>query len=125
MFTYEKTFSSFSVNDLEAARSFYQTKLGLSVRNTTEGGLLIQTITNSIFIYPKPNHVPATYTILNFQVSDVEAAVDELTGAGVTFLQYEAPMKTDEKGIFRGRGPAIAWFSDPAGNIMSILESRE
>lgn len=124
MFTYNQSFSSFSVNDLDAARAFYQDKLGLSVSATAEGGLMIKTNSSAVFIYPKPNHTPATYTVLNFQVPNVEATVDELTRAGVKFLQYDEPLKTDAKGIFRGRGPLIAWFADPAGNVMSVLENR-
>ena len=79
---------------------------------------------NKIFIYPKPNHIPATFTILNFPVDNIEKAVEELTKKGVIFEKYEDPIKTDEKGIFRGGGPNIAWFKDPAGNILSVLEQK-
>jgi hypothetical protein len=80
---------------------------------------------NTVLIYPKPNHVPATFTILNFPVTSVDKAVDELTKRGVRFETYNQPeIKTDEKGIFRGKGPTIAWFKDPAGNILSVLEQK-
>jgi len=78
---------------------------------------------NNVLIYPKPNHVPATFTVLNFPVKDVDQAVDELTKCGVRFEIYDLPhIKTDKKGIMRGKGPTIAWFKDPAGNILSVLE---
>jgi catechol 2,3-dioxygenase-like lactoylglutathione lyase family enzyme len=125
MFKNTKAVSSFSVNDLQKAKEFYRDTLGLEV---TEGSMGILTLHISgggeIFVYPKPNHVPATFTILNFPVSDIEKAVDDLTKLGVTFEQYDEPMKTDEKGILwgNGRGPDIAWFKDPAGNILSVLK---
>jgi predicted enzyme related to lactoylglutathione lyase len=78
----------------------------------------------TVLVYPKDNHTPATFTILNFPVPDIEAAVDRLTQAGVRFEQYEGDLQTDEKGIFRGEGPLIAWFTDPAGNIISVLEEE-
>jgi predicted enzyme related to lactoylglutathione lyase len=124
MFKDTKAFSGFSVNDLEKAKQFYQQTLGLKV---TEGMMGILTLHLSgggkIIIYPKPNHVPATFTILNFPVPDVEKAVDQLISLGITFEQYDGPMKTDAKGIVKsdGRGPDIAWFKDPAGNIISVL----
>ena len=123
-----KAFSGFSVSDLQEAKEFYQQKLGLKVTEDTTMSILRLNITgsNDIIIYPKPNHMPATYTVLNFPVSDIDAAVDELTKRGVRFLQYEGELKTDEKGIFRSddksRGPSIAWFEDPSGNILSVLE---
>jgi catechol 2,3-dioxygenase-like lactoylglutathione lyase family enzyme len=123
-----KAFSGFSVSDLQEAKEFYQQKLGLKVTEDTTMSILRLNITgsNDIIVYPKPNHMPATYTVLNFPVSDIDAAVDELTKRGVRFLQYEGELKTDEKGIFRSddksRGPSIAWFEDPAGNILSVLE---
>jgi predicted enzyme related to lactoylglutathione lyase len=119
-----KAFSSFSVNDLEKAKGFYQNVLGLEV-SETNGLLEIHVAgSNPIMIYPKPNHVPATFTILNFPVDDVEKAVDDLTQKGVPFEHYDMEqLKTDEKGIARGNGgPTIAWFTDPAGNILSVLE---
>lgn len=124
MFTHTKAFSGFSVDDIEKAKKFYGEILGLRVSEMhdmlelhIEGG-------NNILVYPKPNHTPATYTILNFPVDDIEKTADELKGRGVRFLQYEGDLKTDEKGIFRGGGPLIAWFEDPAGNILSILEQK-
>jgi len=120
-----KAFSGFSVNDLAAAKSFYTEKLGLQV-DEDQMGLHIKISGNApIFVYPKVDHTPATYTILNFIVEDIDKAVDELTAKGVAFEHYEMP-PTDEKGIARGKaanmGPDIAWFKDPAGNILSVLQ---
>lgn len=117
-----KAFSSFSVNDLQAAKAFYGEVLGLNVEETPEGLDLHVAGGGAVFLYPKPNHVAATFTVLNFIVDDVDRAVDELTKRGVTFEHYDLPdLKTDEKGIARGGGPTIAWFKDPAGNILSVL----
>ena len=129
MFKDTKAFSSFSVNDIGKAKEFYSQTLGLEVAETSGemSGLLSLHIAGGtkIFIYPKPNHAPATFTILNFPVNDVEEAVDELTARGVRFEIYDLDeLKTDEKGIFRGGGPKIAWFKDPAGNILSVLEEK-
>lgn len=123
-----KAFSGFSVNDLQKAKIFYSETLGLEVLEETEmGGMLTLKIAggNNILVYPKPNHEPATFTILNFPVDDVEETVEELTTRGVRFEIYdEEELKTDEKGISRGGGgPAIAWFKDPAGNILSVLKT--
>lgn len=119
-----KAFSGFSVNDLGAAKEFYGQTLGLAVSEMN--GLLELKVAGgtTVMIYPKENHTAATFTILNFPVEDVEQAVDKLTGAGVRFEIYNEPeLKTDEKGIARGMGgPTIAWFTDPAGNILSVLE---
>jgi predicted enzyme related to lactoylglutathione lyase len=124
MLNYAKTFSSFSVNDLQKAKAFYHDKLGINV-SENDMGILTLHLGNGHegIIYPKPNHEPATFTVLNFAVEDVEKAVDGLIAAGVTFEQYDEPMKTDKKGILHGdgRGPDIAWFKDPAGNILSVL----
>lgn len=117
-----KAFSSFSVNDLEKAKQFYAQTLGLKVKESPEG-LELHPGQQSIFIYPKPNHEPATFTVLNFQVNNIDAAVDELKQKGVSFEHYEGEIKTDEKGIHRDKGPTIAWFKDPAGNILSVVES--
>jgi predicted enzyme related to lactoylglutathione lyase len=123
MFGQTKAVSSFSVNDLQKAKEFYHEKLGIE---TSEGTMGILTLHISgggkIIIYPKPNHEPATFTVLNFPVPDVEKTVDELIGLGITFEQYESEIKTNEKGIASGNGPKIAWFKDPAGNILSVLE---
>jgi catechol 2,3-dioxygenase-like lactoylglutathione lyase family enzyme len=117
-------FSGFSVNDLAAAKEFYGGTLGLDVQDDGPGRGLRIGIGNGIFVYEKDNHVPATYTILNFPVDDVEQAVDELTAKGITFEHYGK--LTDNKGIARGAttggGPDIAWFKDPAGNILSVLK---
>ena len=118
-----KAFSSFSVNDLQKAKHFYGETLGVKVKESPEG-LELHPGQQSIFIYPKPNHTPATFTVLNFPVDDVDHAVDELTKRGVPFEIYDLPdVKTDKKGIMRGNGPTIAWFKDPAGNILSVIET--
>ena len=126
MFSNTKAFSGFSTNDIQQTKAFYQETLGLNVSEDTSMGpsMLTLHITGGtdILIYPKENHTPATYTILNFPVADVEQAVDALTARGVKFLQYDGEMKTDAKGIFRDGGPLIAWFTDPGGNILSVLQ---
>jgi predicted enzyme related to lactoylglutathione lyase len=120
-----KTFSSFSVDDLPKAKEFYGQTLGLVVAESKQGLNLHLAGGNEVFVYPKPNHAPATFTVLNFVVDDVEQTVDELTKAGVKFEIYaEDQLKTDEKGIVRGYGPTIAWFKDPAGNFLSVLEKN-
>jgi predicted enzyme related to lactoylglutathione lyase len=123
MFTNTKAFSGFAVDDTEKAKEFYGKTLGLPV--TEDYGLLRLHITGGtdIVVYPKPGHVPASFTILNFPVDDIDAAVDGLVEKGVRFEKYEG-MEADEKGIFRGGGPYIAWFTDPAGNILSVLQER-
>src|ERR1700704_5450082 len=126
MFKHTRAFSTFSVNDLQKAKEFYGKTLGLEVSETKEGLELRIAGGGQVFIYPKPNHTPASFTILNFPVDDIDQAVDALLKLGVRFESYEGEMKTDEKGIFRGaasgKGPNIAWFKDPAGNILSVLE---
>jgi predicted enzyme related to lactoylglutathione lyase len=114
-----RAFSGFSVDDISAAKAFYSQVLGLAV--TEENGMLNLEIGagKHVLVYPKSNHEPATFTVLNFPVGDIEAIVDELRAAGVRFEMYP---NVDDKGIFRGEGPLIAWFTDPAGNIMSVLE---
>ena len=118
-----KAFSSFSVKDLDEAKRFYGQTLGLEVSESDEG-LILQTKGGiDVFIYPKPDHTPATFTVLNFVVDDVDRAVDELTKMGVRFEIYDkGELKTDDRGIFQGK-PKIAWFKDPAGNFLSILEN--
>jgi catechol 2,3-dioxygenase-like lactoylglutathione lyase family enzyme len=121
MFTDTKAFSGFAVDDLERARAFYGDTLGIRV--TEENEILTLHLAGGArptLIYPKPGFEPATYTILNFPVDDVEQAVDELTSRGVAFERYEG-FEQDEKGIARGMGPDIAWFKDPAGNILAVL----
>ena len=116
-----KGFSTFAVPDVGAARAFYADTLGLSVRDEMDGLVLELAGGTSVFVYPKEDHEPAVFTILNFPVADVEAAVDRLAAAGIRFERYDG-FDQDEKGIARGDGPAIAWFKDPAGNILSVLE---
>src|SRR5213082_116063 len=118
-----KAFSGFSANDIEKAKEFYGRTLGLKVSESN--GLLTLHLAggNNVLIYPKPNHTPAKFTVLNFPVDDVDRAVDELTKRGVRFEHYnQGDLKTDGKGIMRGNGPTIAWFKDPAGNILSVLK---
>jgi catechol 2,3-dioxygenase-like lactoylglutathione lyase family enzyme len=120
-----KAFSGFAVGDIEKAKEFYGRTLGLKVSESN--GLLTLHIAggNNVLIYPKPNHTPADFTVLNFPVDDVDEAVDELTKRGVHFEIYDLPdIKTDKKGIMRGNGPTIAWFKDPAGNILSVIEQE-
>jgi predicted enzyme related to lactoylglutathione lyase len=120
-----RAFSSFSVDDTQKAKEFYSRTLGLEVSDAR--GLLTLHLAGDIkvIIYPKPKHQPAASTILNFAVNSVEEAVGELTKRGVRFEIYDQPdLKTDKRGIFRGGGPVIAWFKDPAGNILSVLEER-
>lgn len=127
-----KAFSGFSVDDIKKAKKFYGETLGIKVTEQDMGEeYMTLTLhidgTNGIFVYPKPNHTPATFTILNFPVDDIEKTVDELKKHGIEFEQYdEKYIKTDEKGIARGDGnsPDIAWFKDPAGNILSILKNE-
>jgi predicted enzyme related to lactoylglutathione lyase len=123
MFKASKAFSSFSVDDLPKAKEFYSRKLGLKVSESAEGLELHPAGDAGVFIYPKPNHKPATFTVLNFMVDDIETAVDELKKTGVRFEKYEGEIKTDKKGIHHNGGPAIAWFKDPAGNILSVLQT--
>jgi catechol 2,3-dioxygenase-like lactoylglutathione lyase family enzyme len=124
MLANSKAFSGFSVNDPEAARRFYGETLGLRIEDQ-EGGMFSLKLAGDrdTLVYPSPHHRPGSYTVLNFPVDDIEAAVDELTARGVTFETYAGTeMATDEKGIFRKGGPLIAWFTDPAGNTLSVIE---
>lgn len=125
LFKDAKAFSSFSVNDLNRAKEFYGQTLGLDVKENAEG-LELRTGGQSVFLYPKPNHTPASFTVLNFPVDNIETAVEELESLGIRLEHYDLPdMKTDARGIFRGDpGPQIAWFKDPAGNILSVLEPK-
>ena len=124
MFTDTKAFSGFSVDDLAAAKEFYGGTLGLRVTESSEmGGFLTLDIAGDrpVLVYEKPDHQPATFTILNFPVDDIDAAVDELTSRGVVFERYDIG-EADDKGIHRVEGqPSIAWFKDPAGNVLSVL----
>jgi len=116
-------FSGFSVNDLETARRFYEETLGLRTSDAGMDGLMQLHLggDTNVLVYAKADHTPATYTVLNFPVPDVEKAVDDLTARGVQFQHY-ADLGTDEKGIARDGGPQIAWFTDPAGNVFSVLQ---
>jgi len=121
----KKAFTSFSVNDIQKAKEFYGKTLGLELSRGPEGTLIVPLCGEAkALMYPKPNHQPATFTVLNFPVASVEKAVDELSRRGVRFEIYDEPnLKTDARGISRGNGPTIAWFKDPAGNILSVLEA--
>lgn len=119
-----KAFSGFAVNDAAAARVFYEQALGLHV-DENEMGILVLRLAggNDVIVYAKPDHVPATFTVLNFPVRDVEATVAELSERGVRFERYEGTdVETDAAGVFRGGGPLIAWFTDPSGNVFSVIE---
>jgi predicted enzyme related to lactoylglutathione lyase len=123
MFANTEAFSSFAVDDLAKARQFYSETLGLQVSDVQMEGLIALNVSGSrdIMVYEKPDHIPAVFTILNFPVEDVEKAVDDLTARGVRFERYE-DFNMDEKNIARGEGPAIAWFTDPAGNILAVMQ---
>lgn len=126
MFKSAAAFSSFSINDLAKAQAFYAEILGLAIENTGMG-LSLKTGGTTVFMYEKSNHAPATFTVLNFEVDHIDKAVDELLKKGIQFEHYDGETKTDENGILRGiaagRGPDIAWFKDPSGNIISVLQS--
>jgi predicted enzyme related to lactoylglutathione lyase len=123
MFANTRAFSGFAVDDIEAAKKFYGETLGL--RTSEQYGLLTLHLAGDrdTLVYPKPDHVPASYTILNFGVDDIDAAVDELVRRGVSLEKYDG-LGQDEKGINRAGGPYIAWFKDPAGNILAVLQER-
>ncbi len=127
MFKDAPVFSSFSVNDIPEAEHFYSKLLGLKTDKTPMGGLmLLLSGGGEIYLYPKDNHEPATFTVLNLEVEDIEKAVDDLTNLGIKFEIYGGDIRTDEKGILRGgKGPkGIAWFKDPAGNILSVIQEK-
>ena len=123
MFENTKAYSGFAVDDVQKARDFYEGKLGL--KTSEEHGMLTLHIAGdrATLVYPKPDHSPADYTILNFPVDDIDKAVDELSARGVRFERYDG-FEQDEKGIARREGPYIAWFRDPAGNVLSVLQER-
>lgn len=123
MFANTKAFSGFAVDDVPRAQRFYADTLGL--KTSEEYGMMILHLAGDrdTLVYPKPDHTPADYTVLNFPVDDIDAAVDELAGRGVSFERYDG-MEQDDKGIMRAEGPYIAWFSDPAGNVLSVLQDR-
>jgi catechol 2,3-dioxygenase-like lactoylglutathione lyase family enzyme len=118
-------FGGFSVDDLDRARRFYEDVLGLRLTDEAMDGVASLQLGGGthVLVYAKPDHTPASFTVLNFPVPDVERAVDDLTARGVEFLRYDQP-PTDEKGIMRAGGPLIAWFTDPAGNVFSVIEQR-
>lgn len=117
-------YSGFSVGDIQKAKKFYGETLGLDVLEG-HGDLELRLAGGAtVLVYPKANHAPATFTILNFPVDDIEDTVDRLARRGVRFERYEGELETDEKGIFRGEGPLIAWFRDPGGNILSVLQEK-
>jgi catechol 2,3-dioxygenase-like lactoylglutathione lyase family enzyme len=120
----KRAFSGFAVKDIDAARAFYARTLGVDV-DTENGNLALHLGPDHVvFAYPKPDHKPANYTILNFPVDDIDRTVDELTKAGVKLERYEG-FEQDERGVHRGEGgPPIAWFTDPSGNILSVLEEH-
>ena len=127
MFADTKAFSGFSVDDRDRAKQFYTETLDMKVSEGEMPALLTLHIAGGrdTLIYAKPDHQPATFTILNFPVDDIEETVDALVARGVTFERYRgSEMETDERGIFRGGGPYIAWFKDPAGNVLSVLQER-
>jgi catechol 2,3-dioxygenase-like lactoylglutathione lyase family enzyme len=123
MFADTKAFSGFAVDDISKAREFYGETLGL--RTSEEHGLLTLHLAGDrpTLVYPKPDHSPASYTILNFPVDDIDTAVDELLARGVSPERYEG-FEQDERGVFRGGGPYIAWFKDPAGNVLAVLQQQ-
>jgi catechol 2,3-dioxygenase-like lactoylglutathione lyase family enzyme len=123
MFRHTSAFSSFSVSDMDVARRFYAETLGLEVLDGEMGSLELHLGGGGkVLLYPKATHEPATFTVLNFPVDDIDVAVDRLVALGVRFERYEGEIQTDAKGVSRGDGPDIAWFKDPAGNVISILE---
>lgn len=125
MFNHTNAFSSFAVKDIAATKTFYEQKLGLTVTEAAgmEGILELHTKGNeNIIMYQKPDHTPATFTVLNFTVPDIEAAVEELNKQGITMLQYTGAIQTDARGITVNGNPRVAWFTDPGGNILSVMQ---
>lgn len=125
MLRHNRAFSGFSSNDIEAAKRFYGETLGLEVQE--DNGMLTLKLGGgqTVLIYPKPDHAPATYTALNFEVDDIESSVDELAARGISFERYGAESNQDARGIARAWGPPIAWFKDPAGNILSVIQAGD
>jgi predicted enzyme related to lactoylglutathione lyase len=123
MFTSDGAFSGFSIDDKDAALRFYRDVLGVIVTENAMGFLTLHLASGAnVLVYTKPNHEPASYTVLNFEVDDVDSAVDELNRRGIVTTIYNSPdLPTDAKGILRGNGPDIAWFTDPAGNVLSVI----
>lgn len=128
VFKFDESFSTFSIDDVAAAKEFYGDTLGIEVSEEKEGGLGLKLGDGAVYLYPKEDHEPATFTVLNFAVTDIDAAVAELSSRGIEFESYGGDIETDENGIFRGgdegMGPNIAWFKDPADNILSLIETN-
>lgn len=124
MFKDRHAFSGFSADDIPAAKEFYAQTLGLDV--SEDNGMLTLKFTGgqTVLVYPKDDHEPATFTVLNIQVDDIDRAVDGLAAAGVTLEHYGEGFGQDERGVMRDQGPSIAWFKDPAGNILSVIETE-
>ncbi len=121
-----RAFGGFSVDDIDAAETFYRDVLGLRTERAAMGILSIHLDSGGrVIAYPKPNHEPASFTILNFGVDDIDAAVDDLNAKGVVTTIYTGQMPVDDKGIMRGNGPDIAWFKDPAGNVLSVVDDGD
>ena len=122
----DESFSTYSIDDVGAAKDFYGETLGIDVTDQEEGGISLDLGGRSVYLYPKEDHEPASFTVLNLAVEDIDKAVDELSSLGIEFESYGGDIETDDKGIFRGgdegKGPNIAWFKDPAGNILSVIE---
>lgn len=123
MLSHSRAFSGFSTDDVEAARAFYADTLGLDA-SVDDMGILSLNLSGGqrVIVYPKDDHQPATYTVLNFEVADIDAAVDQLVAAGITLERYEGTPQ-DDRGVMREWGPPIAWFTDPAGNVLSVIQS--
>ena len=126
IFKLDESFSTYSIDDVGAAKDFYGETLGIDVTDQEEGGISLDLGGRSVYLYPKEDHEPASFTVLNLAVEDIDKAVDELSSLGIEFESYGGDIETDDKGIFRGgdegKGPNIAWFKDPAGNILSVIE---
>ena len=128
IFKLDESFSTFSIDDVAAAKDFYGSTLGIEVTDEKEGGLGLRLGKRNVYLYPKEDHQPASFTVLNFPVTDIDAAVAELRSRGIELESYGGDIATDDKGIFRGgekgMGPNIAWFKDPSGNILSLIEQK-
>ncbi len=124
MFTNSKAFSSFAVNDIQKAKHFYGTVLALKLSDEREGTMGIHLEGGAVvFVYPKPDHAPASFTVLNFPVEDIKTTIKNLTDKGIKMERYDEDVETDEHGIFRDGDMQIAWFKDPSGNILSVIQS--
>jgi len=128
IFKLDESFSSFAIVDVKAAKEFYADTLGIKIGEEKEGGLALKLGDTTVYLYPKQDHEPATFTVLNIAVTDIDAAVAELRARGVEFESYGGEIATDKDGVFRGgdkgNGPNIAWFKDPSGNILSVIEKK-